>query len=176
MIFVGRLSTDKGCHVLLEAFRRCATQDRKMRLTVIGDGDERDRCEAFCGENNISEQVTFTGTLTKDQVIPFLRHARAVIFPSISETYGLAAVEAMACGAPVIASDTGGLRDTVGQAGILFPPADCTVLAEILMRVHRDSCLRAQLRQSALTFASRQKTDRVMAEEHGQLYRRIAGL
>lgn len=122
VVFVGRLSRQKGVHVLLDAIAR-----RRRPLLVIGDGPERTALEAKAH----GLPVTFAGGLSEDAVAEAYRTAAAVVVPSIEgEAQGLVALEAMASGAPVVVTRTGGLAETVeGGRGWLAEPGDAASLA-----------------------------------------------
>jgi glycosyltransferase involved in cell wall biosynthesis len=119
ILYVGRLSKEKGLSVLLDAMT--AAQEAGLKLLVIGDGPERAALERRAGSG-----VRFAGRLEPAQVRDRMRRARALAFPSLwYETFGMSVVEAMAAGLPVIASDLGGTREIVGdRTGRLPPPGD----------------------------------------------------
>lgn len=118
VLVVGRLSPEKGVAQVIEAF-----QDRpapSLRLVVIGDGPQRGELETMADST-----VEFTGSLPADAVRSRMLQARALVFPSRwYETFGLAMVEAMAAGLPVVASRLGGANDILGTDGGWTVPAD----------------------------------------------------
>jgi len=119
ILYVGRLSAEKGLPVLIDAMADLREAD--LELLVIGDGPERSALERRAGPG-----VRFIGRLEPAQVRDQMLRARALAFPSVwFETFGMSVVEAMAAGLPVIASDLGGTREIVGdRAGRLVPPGD----------------------------------------------------
>jgi glycosyltransferase involved in cell wall biosynthesis len=122
-LFVGRLSQEKGVHTLLEAWKALP----QHHLTIIGDGPESASLQRLAGPN-----VTFLGALPSDQVVSHMRRAAFVAVPSIwYEGFGLTAIEAFACGTPVIASKIGSLAELVddGVNGLLFAAGDPAALA-----------------------------------------------
>lgn len=121
VVYVGRLSPEKGITHLVEAANRQET----YRLVVVGDGPLRDELEREAGP-----RVQFTGPLSGSQVQERMRRSRVLAFPSTCyETFGLVLAEAMAAGLPILASDLGGSRDIVGDAGRLLPPGDASLWA-----------------------------------------------
>jgi glycosyltransferase involved in cell wall biosynthesis len=118
ILYVGRLSAEKGLPVLIDAV---VGLQEDLELLVIGDGPERASLQQRAGPG-----VRFIGHLEPAQVRDQMRRARALAFPSLwYETFGMSVVEAMAAGLPVIASDLGGTREIVGkQAGRLVPAGD----------------------------------------------------
>ncbi|MBL7699257.1 MAG: glycosyltransferase family 4 protein [Chitinophagaceae bacterium] len=115
-LFVGRLSTEKGVHVLLEAWQGLPGD----QLMIAGDGPERENLEKKYGEKN---NISFVGKKSKDDVIALMKQSKALIFPSIwYEGLPLTIVEALATGTPVIGSDLGAISEMIndGKNGLLF--------------------------------------------------------
>jgi len=130
-VFVGRLSPEKGCDTLIEAWRGI-----EAPLTLIGDGPELDTLRASAPAN-----VTFAGRQSAPSVKRAMENARAVIVPSRwYETFGLVAVEAMMNGTPVIASRIGALPDIVEHevTGLLVEPGDVAGLRHAILRLAHD--------------------------------------
>lgn len=130
-IFVGRLSPEKGCDMLVAAWRSIGA-----RLTIIGDGPEINRLRAAAPAN-----VSFAGRQNAATVRRAMAGARAVIVPSRwFETFGLVAVEAMMTGTPVIASRVGALPDIVdeGITGLLVTAGDVGELTDAVLRLSCD--------------------------------------
>jgi glycosyltransferase involved in cell wall biosynthesis len=119
ILFVGRLSREKGLDILLDALSATATQN--LELIVVGDGPERLALERRAGPI-----VRFTGRLDSEKVRRLMLTARALVFPSQwYETFGMSIIEAMAAGLPVLASDLGGTAEVIGpRSGWLVPASD----------------------------------------------------
>ena len=125
-LYVGRLSYEKGVRTLFRAW-----QKTNVPLRVVGDGPLRQELEAFAASHGLS-CVNFHGHMTPDQLIPILKRARFLIFPSEwYETFGRVAIEAFACGVPVIASRLGAMQEIVadGRTGLHFTAGDADDLA-----------------------------------------------
>lgn len=134
VLFVGRLSPEKGLDVLLDGWRAAAPEH--LQLEVIGDGPERAALEARRVPN-----VRFAGRLEPAEVTRRMLGARMLVFPSIwYETFGLVIAEAMAAGLPVLASDLGGTAQVLDElaSGWLAPPADAGGWASALRRLSAD--------------------------------------
>lgn len=158
LLYVGGISPHKNLETLIEAFAALA-EDAEMndvRLVLVGDyqHDSFTTCHAellqLAGRLGIEQRVLFTGFVPDEELAHFYSAAAAFVFPSYLEGFGLPAVEAMACGAAVIASDAGSLPEVLDGAGMMFDPHDARALAECMGRVLRDSELRQEMRQAGL--------------------------
>lgn len=164
ILFVGRLDPLKGLDTLLRAMCKLTEMEPELAkswcLAVIGgDVDERgtgltDELECLDKlkeEVGLRDLVIFLGSRAQDTLPYYYSAAEVVVVPSHYESFGLVALEAMACGTPVIASRVGGLQHTVedGVTGFLVPAAEPEALAEKLRLLLQDSELRRQLGQNA---------------------------
>lgn len=124
ILFAGRLGTEKGLHVLAAAWERLPG---RVPLTVIGDGPRR---------GDVPPAARWLGQVPAATVLAEMQRAAVVVVPSLwPEPFGRAALEAMACGTPVVASAVGGLPEVIGDAGVLVPPGDAGALAAALATV-----------------------------------------
>lgn len=134
LVFLGRLVSQKGCDVLLRALKLLRLDGLTPGLTIIGDGPERPKLEALALEYGIGSQVSFLGTLQGQDLAKELNRHRFVVVPSnIEEPFGIAALEALACGCVPVVSERGGLVDAIGGHGFTFPNGDEVGLAQILL-------------------------------------------
>jgi glycosyltransferase involved in cell wall biosynthesis len=133
LLFVGRLSPQKNLARLLRAIPAMRVP---VELVVVGDGEERAMLEALCRELGLAG-VRMVGSQTSGQVLDWYRWADAFVLPSDKEGMPLAVLEAMASGLPVVATNVPGLRDTVGDDGILAAP-DPAALAAAVDRLAAD--------------------------------------
>lgn len=143
VLVLGALERRKGQDVLLSAVEQLGEGAAAVRLVFCGDGSERAALEAQAAP--LGGRVIFTGF--QDEVAPALAAADVVVVPSRHEGLGVAALEAMAAGKPVIASRVGGLAEVVvdGESGLVVPPEDPPALASALARLLADPSLRARL-------------------------------
>ena len=172
--FVGRLTSEKGVPVLLHAAATLAGDDIDFCVRIVGGGPERARLAILAWSLRLRERVEFTGMLEGSALEAAVSSAVAVVVPSLAEeAAGLVAIEQMMRGRVVIASDTGGLGEIVGNAGLKFPPGDVAALTACLRRVLGDPELRVALGRAARSRALQHFTQQRMIEDHLQLYRRI---
>ena len=125
LVTLGRLSREKGHDVLLRAVAGLRDRGSRMTLDLVGDGPERVALEALAAELGLGAIVTFRGQLLDADVARAYAAADAFVLPSRSEGFGVALVEAMATGLPVVATRSGGPEDIVlAGDGVLVGSAD----------------------------------------------------
>jgi N-acetyl-alpha-D-glucosaminyl L-malate synthase BshA len=146
------------------------------RLILIGDGPEMKTCSNLVNKLGLRDRVLFMGN--QEQVIPLLSVADLFLLPSEHESFGLAALEAMACGTPVIASDTGGVPEVVvdGETGYLCAVGDVESMAAKAINLLRDPIMHsefsdASIRRVQTTFCA----PRIVAQ-YEDLYRKVLGI
>jgi glycosyltransferase involved in cell wall biosynthesis len=140
LLYVGRLEPQKNVGRLLRAM---AEVRAPAHLTVVGDGSERSALEALVAEL-ILDNVDIVGAQRGEDLLAWYRWADAFVLPSDKEGMPLVILEAMAAGLPVIATDVAGVRDTVGDDGLLAAP-NPSALALAIDRVAADEDLRREL-------------------------------
>ncbi len=145
LLSLANLVPRKGLDVLLEALPAVLAEAPRVRVWIGGDGPEREPLERAARERGMSERVKFLGR--RQDKADLLTLCDAFVLPSRREGLGVAALEAMASGRPVVASRVGGLGEVVldGETGILVPPEDPVRLAEALIRIAGDGALRDRL-------------------------------
>jgi len=133
LVALGRLVSDKGFDLLLEALSLLAREGLRPKLTLIGDGPEKEALIRQARDLQISEQITFLGAMTGMALVEELnRHAIAVIPSRWKEPFGVVALEVIACGCVPVGSREGGLADAIGPCGVTFPNGDAPALARAL--------------------------------------------
>lgn len=139
LLFIGRLVSDKGVDILLEALGLLADEGLAPRLTVAGDGPERPRLAAQAHRLGIAERIEFLGTRTGEELVGFLNRHRILVVPSrYNEPFGIVALEGIACGCLVVGSAGGGLPEAIGPCGLTFRNGDAVDLARALAPLLRD--------------------------------------
>lgn len=152
-VFLGRLVSDKGVAIAIEAFSEflkhsCKTKD--STLTIIGDGEDRGKLETLTKELGIVNQVTFKGSMKGAQLAMCLNEHRYMLIPSVwKEPFGIVALEGMACGCLPIVADGGGLPEAVGSAGLIFKRGDSQDLLRCMLKAVSDDGLNEKLAEQA---------------------------
>ena len=155
--YLGRLKKYKCVAHLIQALPLIERRVPGVGLLVMGEGDAREGLERYVYELGLTDRVTFTGSVGHEEKESYLNRVWVVGNPSPKEGWGLTVIEANACGVPVVAADSPGLRDSVvdGQSGLLYPWGDVEQLAEQVARVLTDSRLRHRLQRGGLAWAKR---------------------
>ncbi|MEO8577767.1 MAG: glycosyltransferase family 4 protein [Gemmatimonadales bacterium] len=137
--YVGRLKRYKGVDLILQAFAALDALD--ARLEIAGAGDYRDHLQSLSNALGISDRVRFLGFISAEEKRDLLRKSWASVFASPKEGWGLTNLEAAACGTPVIASDSPGLRESLidGQTGVLVPHGDVVALTRAMKQIASSS-------------------------------------
>ena len=126
MLSVGRIEPLKGLDLLVQAMSMLNDLD-DTRLVIVGGRPERDdelnRLESIAAELGVADKTTFAGAVKQTELPAYYSAADVFVMPSYYESFGLVALEAMACGTPVIAARVGGLKSfiTSGETGYLVP-------------------------------------------------------
>jgi len=147
LVYVGRLRRYKQIDITLRAFARVRPAIPAARFVLVGKGDDQPRLERVARELGIADAVTFAGYVSEAEKIAWMYRAHALVYPSPKEGWGIATIEAGACGTPVLASDVDGLRDAVcdGRTGFLIPHRDEAAWAARMAEVLTDGALRVRL-------------------------------
>ncbi|MFN2593882.1 MAG: glycosyltransferase [Actinomycetota bacterium] len=162
LLAVGRIQPLKGLELALRAVEQLVPSiDRELLLLVVGgpsgrDGEgELDRLQSLANELGIADNVRFIGTKPHDDLPVFYRAADALVICSHSESFGLTALEAHACGTPVIATAVGGLKDVVldDRSGFLVEQRDATEFAGRLKTLLTDDALLTDFSNAAVDVA-----------------------
>jgi len=165
LLYVGRQTPIKGLETLLDAMARLRAAGTPARLSIVGgDADEPlDGHEAALRERlgrlGLGKAVTFVGAQPQDRLPAWYVAADATVLPSYYESFGMVALEAMACGSPVVASRVGGLQTTVRDrvTGLLVREHDPAALAEALERLLGDEDLRWRLGREGVRWAAQHR-------------------
>jgi glycosyltransferase involved in cell wall biosynthesis len=147
-LFVGNVMPHKNLARLVEAFAHVRAR-RRLRLVIRGSGRPphvaalRARIDAL----GIRQHVDWQAWASDDELLALYRRARMLVLPSLYEGFGLPALEAMACGTPVVASTAASLPEVVGDAAVLVDPEDVASIADGMARLSGDDALANELRR-----------------------------
>ena len=176
VLFVGRIQRLKGLEVLLRAFARLGDLD--ARLVVVGgqrgtghESREIGRVQHLAAKLGVEDRTRFVGAVAHERLPLYYSAADVTVMPSSYESFGLVAVESLACGTPVVATRVGGLSSVVrdGETGLLVPWRDAQLFADRLRQVLTDAPLRQRMANQARASVLRFSWERI-ADEHLALY------
>jgi len=123
-----------------------AHPEMNLRVKIAGDGPQEAELKTLAGELGITGITEFTGRISQEECAKVYANLDAAVIPSIRyESFGVAAVEAQACGTPVIVSDAGGLMETAGEAGIVVPRQNAEAIADAVWKLYCAPELRKQM-------------------------------
>lgn len=194
LLFVGRIQRLKGIDVLVRAADMLREEIGPLKVLVVGGSDagtasrpseearELARLRQLVNQLNLADVVQFVGAVEQARLAHYYRAANVTVMPSTYESFGLVAVESLACGTPVVASRVGGLATIVrdGENGALVPWRDPRLFADRIRPILTDPAHAAQLRAGALATARQYSWDGVagqtLAVYDGLLRRRVGRL
>ena len=162
--YLGRLKRYKRVDIVVRAF--AMLDAREARLEIAGKGDDRDRLEALVTKLNIEDRVRFLGYITEQEKRELLRRSWATVLASPKEGWGISNLESAACGTPVIAADSPGIRESVvdGDTGFLVPGSDVGAYAAAMRGLLDSPELVTTLGANARRFAETFTWERAAAE------------
>ena len=164
LAFVGRLVSDKGASLLLDALGRLKGRGLAPRLVVVGRGPEEPALRRQAEALGLLDRVELAGPHRGGALAALLNQCRILVVPSLwAEPFGIVALEGIACGSVVVGSAGGGLSEAIGPCGVTFPNGDAAALAERLAELLLDPARLAPLRAAAPAHLARHTADAVAA-------------
>ncbi|BAE48905.1 Glycosyltransferase [Paramagnetospirillum magneticum AMB-1] len=157
LLAVSDIYVQKNFHTLIRAVARVRQTHPTLRLDIAGrlvDMEYHQELSRLAGDCGVSDCVRFLGSRTPDELVALYRGCDAFVFPSTVETFGNPLVEAMACGTPVICSNSAAMPEVAGDAALLIDPLDEAALAAAISRVLDEPELRADLIRRSLARAA----------------------
>lgn len=167
ILYVGNIKPHKNLERLIDSFARARSQGLDdLKLIIIGDEISKyPPLRQSVHKHKLDKHVRFLGFQPMETLAAFYRLARAFVFPSLYEGFGLPPLEAMACGTPVVTSNVSSLPEVAGGAAVLVDPYDEDAIASAIVRAVSDDSLRAELIekgiQRARTFSWKQSVKKI---------------
>jgi glycosyltransferase involved in cell wall biosynthesis len=172
--YVGRLVEEKGLRTLVEAAR----MENDIHLLFLGQGPFRDDLTRMVEAHTLADRTVFADPVPHERVPYYVSCMDALVLPSRTtrhwkEQFGHVLIEAMACGVPVVGSDSGAIPEVIGQAGLIFPEGDAEQLRARLVQLMDDAALRARLGRAGRERVLAHYTDERIAEATCSLYQEV---
>jgi glycosyltransferase involved in cell wall biosynthesis len=125
LVFLGRLIKEKGAEIVIDSLIKLRKKGKQYSLTIIGEGTEKKALIKKVADNNLSDQIKIVGKKSGAELVNLLNEHQIMIIPSnYPEAFGIVALEGIACGCSIIASNAFGLPEAVGTCGLLFKMGD----------------------------------------------------
>ena len=174
LLTVCRLDRAKSIDELLKRFARIQAIMPEAHLTIVGDGPIRHELESLCVSLGIRDKVVFCGYIPSKDIGAFYQHARLFLFASVSETQGLVALEATACGLPVVARADMGVTSCVldNQTGFLVDPNDLEAFVDRALSLLHDPALHQRFAMAGRDWVKLEAGFDLMADRVLEVYRR----
>jgi len=157
VLYLGRIKKYKAVQHLIVAFAKVLSQLPEAELKIVGAGDYVPKLMELAGRLKIRHKVDFTGFVSQEEKVHYLRRSHVAVCPSSKEGWGLTNIEANACGTAVIAADSPGLRDSVvnDRTGLLYEYGNIDQLGERLLSLLNDEETRARLEKGGLEWVKK---------------------
>ncbi len=173
LVHISNFRPVKRVQDVVEIFYRVHQTLENSRLLLVGDGPERVRVEQMCREMGICQAITFTGNLPLVEEV--LVGADLFLLPSETESFGLAALEALACEVPVIATKVGGVPEVVieGETGYLLPVGDTEGMPAAALRLLEDESLHRRFARRGREDAIQRFGQDEIVDQYRRLYQKV---
>lgn len=172
IITVSRLTKFKRVDIIIEAFAKLCklTANHRYKLVIVGDGEEKENLEQRVAKLNLMDRVVFTGKIDDLELHNFLASAQLFVTAAVNEPFGIAVIEALAAGLPVIAHNSGGPAETVtSSTGLLLSHLNSDTLAEAMLSLLNSGGIK-HMRKAARESASNYSWEKVVSEVEEVLY------
>lgn len=151
IVCVGRFDPVKGQDVLIRALPAIKAEFPNLKVNFAGDGAQKESCQQLAQSLGVEDLCVFWGNASHAEVLNLIKASDISVIPSRSDNCPMTLIESLACGKPVIASNVGGIPELIddGVEGFLAPPDDHEALAEKIMRLLKDSAMKAAVSTNA---------------------------
>ena len=177
IIAVGRLTTQKGFHILIKAFPLILRKYPNARLMIVGDGWMRGELERLAYELGVRDKIIFTGFVSDQELVALLKSADVMVIPSLYEPFGITTLEAMAAKVPVVVSQVGGLAEIIEHEkdGVWVYPGNPESIAWGVDRVLSDPEFAKYIVHNAFEKVKKFYDWSIIAEKVLNVYRKAIG-
>ncbi len=175
LIHISNFREVKRVKDAIKAFKIILDQGIKAKFLLVGDGPDRGECQVLARDLGIWQQTRFLGK--QSELTSILSASDIFLIPSGNESFGLSALEAMACGVPVLSSDVGGLPEVNvdGETGFIVPVGDVEAIAARMIDMLRDKKLHAKMSRAALARATQEFAKERIVPMYEAAYERALG-
>lgn len=173
IICVSRVTPRKGVRFLIQAFKILSGRYTHARLLIVGDGNEKKSLEDLVQALGMNDKVEFAGPIPHEKILAYYQKANVFVLPSLNEGMSNVMLEALACGLPIVATDTGGTKEllTDGVNGLVVRMRDADDLAEKIEKLILDPQLEKTMSQESRKLAETLSWSNV-AREYADLYKK----
>lgn len=177
ILFVGGLKPIKGIEYLIQAMSSIKQSETKAKLLLVGQGEERERLEQLAKSLGLNDYVRFIGEIPNEEVPEYMAASDVFVLPSLSESFGIVNLEAMASGLPIVATRVGGLPEIIkeGNNGFLVEPKNPKEIAEKVLLILKDEELSSRISRSNKEKAKRYSWESIV-ERLEEVYQTIKEL
>lgn len=168
-VFTGRLTKEKGVIILLKAFKKVLPELPEAKLTIIGDGPEKENIMNFIERNRLKENIKLTGSLSSEKITEILKNSYALLLPSYREGTPSSVLEAMSVGRPIVSTNVGGLKNLIDkEIGYLTRVGNIDQFAKAILKVSRQ-----KYNPKIISCRTRQFDTRIIARQYLDYYQKI---
>ena len=151
ILYIGEFSAHKNLRRIIEAYKMLKDRDKiEEKLVMVGSGRQNEAMAGLIKELGLEDHVFFTGFVSRDDLPAIYNMGRVLVFPSLYEGFGFPALEAMACGVPVVTSNISSMPEVAGDAALLVDPFKTEEIRESIYSILKDNALASDLRQRGL--------------------------
>jgi glycosyltransferase involved in cell wall biosynthesis len=174
ILCVSRVTPRKGIRFLIQAFGVLSKRYDYIKLVIVGDGNERDSLENLVQGMGLKDKVVFTGPVLHEKVFEYYQKSNIFVLPSLNEGMSNTMLEALACGMPLIATDTGGTRELVlnNKNGFIVKMRDSNDLVEKIEKFLLDKSLEEKMSRESRALSEKFSWE-VVAKKYTDLYKEI---
>jgi L-malate glycosyltransferase len=174
ILCVSRLTPRKGIHYLIESTKYLKNEYPNIQVDIVGDGEQHTELTAKAHDLELNDHCIFHGLVPHDEITPFYKQASIFVLPSANEGMSNTMLEALACGLPLVATDTGGTRELVrdGENGFIIKMKDPEDIAEKIKKIMTNDELRIHMAEASRHLAEQMSWKNV-AEKYVDLYQEV---